>query len=82
MLVKIHPDNPDPRQIKKVVECLKDGGIIIYPTDTVYGFGCDVNNKKAMEKLNFKPKFSFLSLVNEMVEKDFVLAQNEFNKKY
>ena len=51
MLVKIHPDNPDPRQIKKVVECLKDGGIIIYPTDTVYGFGCDVNNKKALEKL-------------------------------
>jgi tRNA threonylcarbamoyl adenosine modification protein (Sua5/YciO/YrdC/YwlC family) len=51
MLVRIHPDNPDPRQIKKVVECLKDGGIIIYPTDAVYGFGCDVNNKKAMEKL-------------------------------
>ena len=51
MFVKIHPDNPDPRQIKKVVECLKDGGIIIYPTDTIYGFGCDVNNKKAMEKL-------------------------------
>jgi GDP-D-mannose dehydratase len=38
--------------------------------------------KKAIEKLNFKPKFSFLNLVNEMVEKDFVLAQNEFNKKY
>ena len=51
MLVRIHPDNPDPRQIRKVVECLKDGGIIIYPTDTIYGFGCDVNNKKAMEKL-------------------------------
>ena len=51
MLIQIHPENPDPRQIKKVVECLKDGGIIIYPTDTVYGFGCDVNNKRAMEKL-------------------------------
>ena len=51
MFLRIHPDNPDPRQIKKVVECLKDGGVIIYPTDTVYGFGCDVNNKKAMEKL-------------------------------
>ncbi|MAW21564.1 MAG: threonylcarbamoyl-AMP synthase [Flavobacteriales bacterium] len=51
MLLKIHPKNPDPRQIKKVVECLKDGGVIIYPTDTVYGFGCDVNNKKAMQKL-------------------------------
>jgi len=51
MLLRIQPDNPDPRQIKKVVDCLKDGGVIIYPTDTVYGFGCDVNNKKAMEKL-------------------------------
>ena len=51
MLIRIHPDNPDPRQIKKVVKCLKDGGVIIYPTDTVYGLGCDVFNKKAMEKL-------------------------------
>ena len=51
MLLRIHPDNPDPRQIKKAVECLKDGGVIIYPTDTIYGIGCDVFNKKAMEKL-------------------------------
>ena len=51
MLIRIHEKNPDPRQIKKVVECLKDGGVIIYPTDTVYAFGCDVYNKKAMEKL-------------------------------
>ena len=51
MLLRIHPDNPDPRQIKKVVECLKDGGIIICPTDTIYGISCDVFNKKAMEKL-------------------------------
>ena len=51
MLLRIHPDNPDPRHIKKLVECLKDGGIIICPTDTIYGIGCDVFNKKAMEKL-------------------------------
>jgi tRNA threonylcarbamoyl adenosine modification protein (Sua5/YciO/YrdC/YwlC family) len=51
MLLRIHPDNPDPRQIKKVVECLKDGGVIIYPTDTIYGIGCDVFNKAAMQKL-------------------------------
>lgn len=51
MLIQIHPDNPDPRQIKRIAECLKDGGVIIYPTDTVYGIGCDVFNKKAMEKL-------------------------------
>jgi len=51
MLIHIHQDNPDPRRIKKAVECLKDGGVIIYPTDTVYAFGCDVYNKKAMERL-------------------------------
>ena len=51
MLLHINQDNPDPRKIKKSVECLKDGGVIIYPTDTVYAFGCDVYNKKAMEKL-------------------------------
>ena len=51
MLLKIHPKNPEPRHIKKVVECLKDGGVIIYPTDTVYGFGCDVHSRKAMQKL-------------------------------
>ena len=51
MLIRIHPDNPDPRQIKEAVNCLKNGGVIIYPTDTVYAIGCDVYNKKAMEKL-------------------------------
>ena len=51
MLLQIHRDNPDPKNIKKVVECLKDGGVIIYPTDTVYAFGCDIYNKKAMERL-------------------------------
>ena len=51
MLLRIYPENPDPRQIKKVIECLRNGGVIIYPTDTVYGIGCDVNNKKAMERL-------------------------------
>ena len=51
MHLQIHRDNPDPKKIKKVVECLKDGGVIIYPTDTVYAFGCDIYNKKAMERL-------------------------------
>lgn len=51
MLLKIHPDNPNPRKIAEVVECLKDGGLIIYPTDTLYGLGCDISNKAAMEKL-------------------------------
>ena len=51
MLLRIYPENPNPKEIKKVVDCLKNGGVIIYPTDTVYGIGCDVNNKKAMEKV-------------------------------
>jgi len=51
MLLKIHPDNPNPRHIHKVVECLNDGGIIIYPTDTVYGLGCDIYKTKAVERI-------------------------------
>lgn len=51
MLIHIHPDNPQPRLIKQVVECLKDGGIIIYPTDTIYGLGCDISQQKAVEKI-------------------------------
>ncbi len=51
MLLRIYPENPNPKEIKKVVDCLRNGGVIIYPTDTVYGIGCDVNNKKAMERV-------------------------------
>ena len=51
MLLRIYPKNPNPKEIKKVVDCLRNGGVIIYPTDTVYGIGCDVNNKKAMERV-------------------------------
>lgn len=51
MFIPINPDNPQARLIDKVVECLKDGGIIAYPTDTYYGIGCDIMNKKAIEKV-------------------------------
>ncbi|SNR59615.1 translation factor SUA5 [Lutibacter agarilyticus] len=65
--VKIFEENPNEREIEKVVKVLKKGGLIIYPTDTVYGLGCDITNTKAMEKvakikgvkLN-KAKFSFI----------------------
>ncbi|HEY0654156.1 MAG TPA: L-threonylcarbamoyladenylate synthase [Chryseosolibacter sp.] len=50
-LVKIHPVNPETRKIERVVAKLKDGGIVIYPTDTIYGIGCDLFNKKAVERL-------------------------------
>lgn len=51
MLIKIHPANPPERDLMKVVEILRNGGVIIYPTDTVYGLGCDINNKKAVERV-------------------------------
>lgn len=50
-LLKIYEDNPNEAAIKKAVEVLKNGGLIIYPTDTVYGLGCDITNLKALEKV-------------------------------
>jgi tRNA threonylcarbamoyl adenosine modification protein (Sua5/YciO/YrdC/YwlC family) len=67
MLVQIHPENPQPRLIKQVVECLKDGGIIIYPTDTIYGLGCDIRQQKAIERIcvikNIDPQKAQLSFI-------------------
>ncbi len=51
MLLKIHPETPGHRLIKHVTECLNDGGIIIYPTDTVYGIGCSILKPKAVERV-------------------------------
>lgn len=51
MLIKIYENNPSPQQIQKVVEVLRDGGIIIFPTDTVYAFGCDIFNARAVEAI-------------------------------
>ncbi len=51
MLIQIHPQNPQPRLIKQVAECLKDGGVIVYPTDTIYGLGCDIFQHKAVDKI-------------------------------
>ncbi len=50
-LIKIYNENPNEREIDKVVKILQKGGLIIYPTDTVYGLGCDITNTKAMEKV-------------------------------
>jgi tRNA threonylcarbamoyl adenosine modification protein (Sua5/YciO/YrdC/YwlC family) len=49
--IKIYEDNPNEAAIKKVVEVLRDGGLIIYPTDTVYGLGCDITNTRALERI-------------------------------
>lgn len=50
-LLHIHPDNPEGRKIKQAIDIIRDGGVIIYPTDTVYGLGCDITNNKAVEKI-------------------------------
>ena len=49
--IKIYPQNPNEKEIARVVKVLQDGGIIIYPTDTVYGLGCDITNNKALERI-------------------------------
>lgn len=75
-LVKIYPENPNPRAISKVIDVLENGGVIIYPTDTVYSFGCDITKTKALEKVarlketkiekaNFSIIFSDLSHLSE-----------------
>lgn len=51
MLLDIHPEHPEPRKIQRAVEVLEKGGLIAYPTDTVYGLGCDLMNKQAIERL-------------------------------
>jgi tRNA threonylcarbamoyl adenosine modification protein (Sua5/YciO/YrdC/YwlC family) len=51
MLIHVHPDNPQPRAIKTIVETLQKGGVIIYPTDTIYGIGCDIFQPKAIERI-------------------------------
>ena len=67
MLLTIHPDNPNVRHIKTVIECLLDGGVIIYPTDTIYGLGCDIFQPKAIERIarikNIDPAKAQLSFV-------------------
>lgn len=51
MLLRVHPDNPQRRHIDRAIECMKKGGVIVYPTDTVYALGCDIMNRKAIEKV-------------------------------
>ena len=66
-LLKIHPVNPEQRKIRHVAEVLQKGGLIVYPTDTVYGLGCDLMNKKAIERLcrvvDVKPQKLNLSFI-------------------
>ena len=67
VLIQIHPQNPQPRLIKQVADCLRAGGVIIYPTDTIYGLGCNILNHKAIEKIcqikNINPRKAQLSFI-------------------
>lgn len=67
MIVKIYNENPNPREIERVVSILRDGGILIYPTDTIYGMGCDALNVRAVEKIcdlkGINPQKSNLSII-------------------
>lgn len=67
MLLKLYKENPNPRRVRQIVEILRDGGIIVYPTDTVYGLGCDISKPRAIERIarfkGLKPEkanFSFI----------------------
>ena len=66
-LIRIHPVNPEGRKIARVIDVLKKGGVIIYPTDTIYGIGCDLMNKKSIERLcqiiDVKPQKLDLSFI-------------------
>ncbi len=66
-IVRIYPENPNPREIARVVEVLDRGGVIVYPTDTVYSFGCDISKPKAIERVarlkGLKPEKAEFALV-------------------
>ncbi len=67
MLLHVNAENPNSRHIKTIRECLLDGGVIIYPTDTIYGLGCDIFQQKAIEKIckikNVQPQKAQLSFI-------------------
>jgi len=73
MLLHIHPVDPQPRLVKQVVDCLKNGGIIAYPTDTIYGLGCDIFQHKAIERIckikNVDPQKAQLSFICQDLSK-------------
>jgi tRNA threonylcarbamoyl adenosine modification protein (Sua5/YciO/YrdC/YwlC family) len=67
MLLRLHPQNPQGRLLRQIADCLKSGGIIIYPTDTIYGLGCDIYQPKAIERIckikNVDPQKAQLSFI-------------------
>ena len=79
MFLKLHAENPNPRNVKMIIECLENDGVIIFPTDTIYAIGCSVNSSKALdriarikgvkkEKANFSFIFHDLSMLSEFTK--------------
>jgi len=79
MLLRIYPDNPAPRHIKIVIETLEKGGVVIFPTDTIYGLGCSIHQSRAVDKIaqikgikkekaNFSVIFNSLSMLSEFTK--------------
>ena len=50
-LIKLYPENPEEKKVRHIVDVLRNGGLVIYPTDTVYGIGCDIFNSRALDRL-------------------------------
>ena len=78
--IKIYNENPNPKAIDKIVAVLKKGGLVIYPTDTVYGLGCDIHNIKALEKIALlkgvkieKATFSFICNNLSHLDKSYMI---------
>lgn len=67
MIIRIYEENPNPKDIQTVVECLRKGGVVVYPTDTVYAIGCDIQSKSAIERVarmkGIKPEKANFSFV-------------------
>lgn len=79
MFLKLHAENPNPRYVKMIIDCLNDDGVIIFPTDTIYGIGCSINSNKALEhiarikgvkkeKANFSFIFHDLSMLSDFTK--------------
>ena len=86
MLYRINSENPEGRKIAQIISILEDGGIIIYPTDTVYGLGCDINNQKAVDRIcklrKLDPKKANLSIICKNISQASEYAQQIDNSVF
>lgn len=86
MLVHLHPDNPQERVLNQIAEVLRKGGIIIFPTDTIYGIGCDFNNQQAIERIcrikNIQPAKAQFSFICKDLSELNVYASNISNPTF